>query len=213
MTATSIVNLPTQSLVEEFSGGSDTDIAMMIGIGVIKESDAVYFQYMGNEQAPQPLMLPRTGKPVTRLQGVVLAGIDVATDVGEFKATKLNLVLQSSAGRKILLTSGLKTIWSQCVLTALMGMFNEQTLGEPFNFDTWKGNSKLKPCFCAIRQNGLKISDQMLYDQLANARADRASDVIEKVLIDSVQILQEAIKQESVSVAIIEETDNNTEEF
>ena len=70
---------------------------MMIGIGLNKDSDAVYFQYLGEEQKPSALMMP-SGKPCTRMANIRLVGLDVAEDVGEFKSTKLNLFVESSAG-------------------------------------------------------------------------------------------------------------------
>ena len=97
-TNTALVTNPTQSLLEEFTGGSDGSVEMMIGVGLVKDSDAVFFQYMGEEQQPTALMMP-SGRPLTRLANVTLAGIDVADDIGEFKSTKLNLFLQSSQGR------------------------------------------------------------------------------------------------------------------
>ena len=55
------------SILAELVDGGDMehDVAMMIGIGVVKESDAVFFQYLGDDQEPQALTNPRTGKPIT----------------------------------------------------------------------------------------------------------------------------------------------------
>ena len=163
----------------------------------------MFFQYVGDEQTPQALMLP-SGKPLTRMGNVRLAGISIAEDIGEFKSTKLNLILESNAGNQIMMTSGLTTIWSQCVITALMGMFNSYDLETPFQLDTWKGTSKMRPCFAAIRCEGQKISDQMLYDQLRDARADRDNAKVQSIMRDSVEILAAAISQVPVEVAIIE---------
>ena len=200
---TSALSVDTTSVLAEFAGGQSTDIAMMIGIGLVKDSEAVFFQYVGDEQTPQALMLP-SGKPLTRMGNVRLAGISIAEDIGEFKSTKLNLILESSAGNQIMMTSGLTTIWSQCVITALMGMFNSYDLDTPFQLDTWKGTSKMRPCFAAIRCEGQKISDQMLYDQLRDARSDRDNAKVQSIMRDSVEILAAAISQVPVEVAIIE---------
>ena len=200
---TSALSVDTTSVLAEFAGGQSSDIAMMIGIGLVKDSEAVFFQYVGDDQTPQALMLP-SGKPLTRMGNVRLAGISIAEDIGEFKSTKLNLILESSAGNQIMMTSGLSTIWSQCVITALMGMFNSYDLETPFQLDTWKGTSKMRPCFAAIRCEGQKISDQMLYDQLADARSDRDSAKVQAIMRDSVEILAAAISQVPVEVAIIE---------
>ena len=120
---TATLSTDNSAVLAEFAGGQTTDVAMMIGIGLVKDSEAVFFQYLGDEQQPSALMMP-SGKPLTRLSNIKLAGIDIAEGVGEFKSTKLNLFLESNQGRIIMLTSGLTTIWSQCVITALMGMFN-----------------------------------------------------------------------------------------
>ena len=208
----SALSVDNTSVLAEFAGGQSSDIAMMIGIGLVKDSEAVFFQYVGDEQTPQALMLP-SGKPLTRMNNVRLAGISIATDIGEFKSTKLNLVLESSAGNQIMMTSGLSTIWSQCVITSLMGMFNSYDLATPFQLDTWKGTSKMRPCFAAIRCQGQKISDQMLYDQLREARSDRDSAKVTAIMTDSVDILSAAISQEEVSVTIIEDEKVETEMF
>ncbi len=65
-----------------------------------------------------------------------------------------------------MLTSGLTTIWSQCVITALMGLFETGNINLAFTLDTWKGTSKMRPCFAAIRSGDLKMSDNDMYEQL-----------------------------------------------
>ena len=197
------------SIVAEFAGGQSSDVQMMIGIGIVKDSDAVFFQYVGDEQAPRALTLPTSGKPLTRLQNVTLSGLSVARDIGEFKSTKLNLFLTTAQGRTLMLTSGLTTIWSQCVLTSLMGLYNSYNITEPFTLDSWKGNSKMRPCFAAVRQGGTKVSDQELYDQLKDLRGDRAYDKLEAVMIDSIEILNAAVGVENAQVAeVTESTDD-----
>ncbi len=211
---TSALTIDNSALLAEFTGGASSDIAMMIGIGLVKDSDAVFFQYMGEEQSPVALMLPTSGKPLTRLSNIRLAGIDIAEDVGEFKSTKLNLFLESNQGRTVMLTSGLNTIWSQCVITALMGMFNSYDLETPFTLDSWKGNSKMRPCFAAIRLGSEKVSDQMLYDQLAEARSDRDTIRVQKIMRDSVEILRHAVSPEDVlDVVVTDEASATQEEF
>jgi len=211
---TSALTVDNASLLAEFTGGSTTDVSMMIGIGLVKDSDAVFFQYMGDEQSPVALMLPSSGKPLTRLSNVCLAGIDIAEDVGEFKSTKLNLFLESTQGRTVMLTSGLNTIWSQCLITALMGMFNSNDLANSFTLDTWKGTSKMRPCFAAIRLGTEKVSDQMLYDQLADARSERDSIRVLQIMRDSVEILRHAVAGDAVlDVVVTEDASATQEEF
>lgn len=198
----------TAALVSEFAGGSSSDVSMMIGVGLVKDSEGVFFQYLGDDQQPTALMLP-SGKPLTRMANVRLAAVEIAEDIGEFKSTKLNLILETTAGSKVMLTSGLTTIWSQCVLTSLMGLYNSYSTDEFFQLDTWKGTSKLKPCFAAIRVKGQKISDQETYDLLRDARSDRDNAMVQQLCRNAVTQLQAAVGIEPAVVNEVtkEETD------
>ena len=198
------------SVVSEV-GGSDAQVDMMIGIGLVKDSEAVYFQYLGDEQTPAALMMP-SGKPCTRMANIRVTGLTVAEGVGEFNSTKLNLFIESSAGRTLMLTSGLNTIWSQCVITALMGVYDQGEITSPINLDTWKGTSKMKPCFAAVRQGGVKMSDQAMYDQLRDLRAERASDKLLAAMKDAVELLNAAVTGGPVEEATVS-VEVNTEEF
>ena len=189
---TNLATYDNAALVTEFAGGTSTDVSMMIGIGLVKDSEAVFFQYLGDEQTPSALMMP-SGRPLTRLANVTLAGIDVADDIGEFKSTKLNLFLQSSQGRVVMLTSGLTTIWSQCVLNALMGLYNSYDLDTPFQLDSWKGTSKMRPCFAAVRIGSQKVSDQELYNMLTDARSDGDRAKVEQLLRNAVSIIRQGL--------------------
>lgn len=192
--------LVASEFVSELVAEQPSSVDMMIGIGLVKDTDAVYFQYLGEEQSPTALMLP-SGKPCTRLPHVTVTGIEIAEDIGEFKSTKLNLFVTSQAGRTVLLTSGLQTIWSQCIITALMAVFNEYGLNAPLTIDTWKGTSKMRPCFAAIRQGTQKMSDSDLYEQLKEARSDRDRERVERIMRDSVDILRGALGIEHTSVS------------
>jgi hypothetical protein len=179
---------------------------MMIGIGLNKESDAVFFQYLGDEQTPSALMLP-SGKPLTRLANVRLVGLTVADDVGAFNSTKLNVYIESTAGRQVMLTSGLTTLWSQYLVSGLMALFNEFALDQTFTLDTWKGTSQMRPCFSAIRQAGNKMSCQMLTDQLKEAKADRDTARSLKIMRDAVEIIHNSVTGGSVEpVSVTEST-------
>ena len=203
------VRTDTTSLINEFAGGSSSDVSMMIGIGLVKDSEGVFFQYLGDEQQPSALMLP-SGKPLTRMANVRLAGIEIAEDIGEFKSTKLNLILETTSGSRVMLTSGLTTIWSQCVLTSLMGLYNSYETDEFFQLDSWKGTSKLKPCFAAIRVKGTKISDQETYDLLRDARSDRDNALVQQLCRNAVTQLQAAIGVEPV---VVEQTKDEEIDF
>ena len=213
MTTTAITPVDNSALLAEFSGGSSTDVSMMIGIGLVKDSEAVFFQYLGDEQTPSALMMP-SGRPLTRLTNVTLAGIDIADDIGEFKSTKLNLFLQSSQGRVVMLTSGLTTIWSQCVLTSLMGMYHSYDLSTAFQLDSWKGNSKMRPCFGAIRIGQQKVSDQEMYDLLTNARGDRDNVKVEQLCRNAVQMLRDGLGiAEPIDVTVEKTAEEKAEEL
>ena len=210
MTTTAITPVSTVELIEEFAGGQQSSVDMMIGVGLVKDSEAVFFQYTGEDANSAALMLP-SGKPLTRLANVKLAGIDIATDVGEFNSTKLNLYLESSQGRVIMLTSGLNTIWSQCIVTGLMGLYGSYDLSSAFTLDSWKGTSKMKPCFAAIRVEGNKVSDQMFYDQLADARADRDQAKVKAIMTDSVEMLKVAVSGVPADIVVEETTEEKVD--
>lgn len=201
------------ALLAEFAGGDSTDFAMMIGVGIVKDSEAVYFQYLGDDQKPSALMLP-SGKPLTRMSNVRLAGISVAEDIGEFKATKLNLILETTSGTRVMLTSGLTTMWSQCVLTSLMGLVNSYTPEDFFQLDSWKGTSQLRPCFSAVRIMGNKVSDNETYDLLRDARSDRDNAKVQQLCRNAVTMLQAFVSVEPVDVSdVTNTTDTNEGDF
>ena len=203
---TSIVSTSNTD-VSDFTGGAESDVAMMIGIGLVKDSPAVFFQYLGDEQTPAGLTLA-SGKPVTSLKNITLAGIDVVDNVGEFNSTKLNLFLRTSPtsqfpdGRTVMLTSGLTTFWSQSVLGGLIGLFNSYDMSSPFQLDSWYGTSKLRPVFAAIKLNGTKVSDNGVYTALADARGDRDKVMVEKICRDAVDVLRGALGIEVADVVV-----------
>ena len=186
---------------------SDSSIDMMIGIGLNKDSDAVFFQYLGEEQTPSALMLP-SGKPLTRLANVRLVGLTVADGVGTFNSTKLNVILESTQGRRVMLTSGLTTLWSQYLISGLSALQQEYALDAPFTLDTWKGTSAMRPCFAAVRSGGQSVKDAHLTEQLKEAKADNNKQRSEAILRDTVQILHASVtggSVEPVSVSVSEE--------
>ena len=201
------------SVLAEFTGGGsmEQDIAMMIGVGVVKDSDAVFFQYLGNEQQPAALTVPSNGKPLTTLRNVRLVGLDIAEDIGTFKATKLNLYLESNQGNVVMLTAGLQTLWSQCMLTALSGLHQSYDLNTSFDLNSWKGDSAMRPCFASIKIGKEKVSDQMLYDQLRELRADKAQDKVLAVMRDTVEILKAALNGGNIDAVDVEVSEPPTE--
>lgn len=195
------------ALIAELVSEAASDVDMMIGVGLVKDSDAVFFQYIGDKDH-QALMLP-SGKPLTRLQNVKLTGVTIAEDIGEFNSTKINLYLTTNQGRTVMLTSGLKTIWTQCVLTGLIGAFESGNLEFALTLDSWKGTSKYLPCFAAIRSGQLKQTSQTMYDALLEARGDRDDAKIEAICRDAVAVLAQAVGYEApVSTDIKVEQEN-----
>ena len=215
MTTSAISTDVAASIVADLGGSSPSSVEMMIGIGLVKDSDAVLFQYLGEEQQPQALVMA-SGKPCTRMANITLTGISVAEDIGEFNSTKLNLFVSTSAGRELLITSGLQTIWSQCIITSLMGLLDAYSLDQPFVLDTWKGTSKMRPCFAALRQGGVKISNQMMYDQLRDLRLDGNSKKLLEVMRDAVNVINASLTGgpiEQATVSVDEPTVDATDLF
>ena len=93
----------TSEIVAELIAGNNI-VDAMIGIGIVKDSEAVYFEYVGDKETIA-ITDPRSGKPVKKFGNVLLNGLSIAEDVGEFKSTKLNIYLQTGQGRTLMLTS------------------------------------------------------------------------------------------------------------
>ena len=176
------------SLAVSFDGGSTPEVDYMFGIGLDKTSDAVYFQYLGDDESRAFVF--DNGKPVTRFSNVRVTGLSIIKLDNEFNQNKLNLFLENQQGRTILLTSGLQTLWSQCVVTGLMGLLESFSLDSLINLDTWKGTSKLRPCFAGIRNNGIKVVSEEVKTQLNLAEKDQR----EKIMRDSVEIISRALE-------------------
>ena len=214
---TSIVKPDTASIIADISsGGAAPTVDVMIGIGLQKDSEAVFFQYQGDDNV-QALTYD-SGKPVTRIGNVYLTGLSIADDVyaeAGFSGSKLNVFVETQQGRSIMITSGLTTIWSQCLLTSLQGLSDADALGHLIAIDTWKGNSKMKPCFAAVRDGAVKVSSDVMYQALADARADRDRAKTEALLRDTVDVINAQINGVP---AVVEEMDGDklmpaTDEF
>ena len=202
MTIVSTANptVDTTALVAELGGQPTQTVDYMIGIGLVKDSDAVFFQYMGDEQKT-PLLKP-SGHPVTRIGNVFLTGLTIIDDVyadAGFSGSKLNVFLETQKGRTVMLTSGLSTIWSQCLMTALMGLFRTNSFDHLISIDTWKGTSKMKPCFAAVRDGAAKVTDNETYQALTDARADRDKVKTDAIMRDAVELINTAIENSAVT--------------
>lgn len=204
-------------VAELVSGGEAPEINMMIGVGVVKESEAVLFRYVGNEEQPQALMHPRTGNPLTRLSNVKLVGLDIAKNIGTENATKLNVILELGNGNKVLVTSGIQTWWSQCVMTGLFGLFQYGLLTESFNLDSYRGKTGRKPIFASIRCADV-YSDKELYAILMSDRKSKAWESYEQTMATIVSDLNKALKspasaQDEVKEVLVEVAPVVKEEF
>ena len=182
------------AIVAECGGSSTTEADLMIGIGLVKDSEAVYFQYLGDEQSTA--LVKPNGKPVDRIGNVRLTGLSIAEDVyadAGFSGSKLNVMLETQQGRTVMLTSGLTTIWSQCLITSLMGLYAAGSLEHLIAVNSWKGNTKMKPCFCAVYDGRVKMTDNETYQALADARSDRDKEKVEAIVRDSISVINAAI--------------------
>ncbi len=197
MTIVSTADSSTSSaLVAELGGSSHDAVDYMIGIGLIKDSEAVYFQYAGDDNKVA-LMQPN-GKPVTRIGPVLVTGITVKDNAyadSGFQGDKVNVFLQTQSGLNLMITTGLTTMWAQCFVTALMGMFAADCLNSLVNVDTYKGSSKLGVYFANVRNNGNKMTSNALYEDFAAARADRDKALVEKLMRDSIAVVNTALSE------------------
>ena len=201
--STAALTSSASSIVSEFSGGQPSNVAMTIGIGLVKDSDSVFFRY-ADEAGEQPIaLLTATGRPLTTLGNVTLVDVGLYEPGDEYNTLKLNLTLQSSAGTQVLVTAGLTTFWSMSVIGGLLEMLRGGDLTCPFNLDTWKGNKgKIKPCFGAVKISGQTMRNDDLYNSLTDARSDGNKKRVESIMRDSVSLLQGALNINTVDVAV-----------
>jgi len=198
----------TAAIVAEFGGSSQQTVDIMIGVGLVKDSEAVFFQYEGDEKVSA--LMQTSGRPVTRIGNVRLTGLSIADDVyadAGFSGSKLNIFVETQAGRSVMLTSGLTTIWSQCLMTSLMGLITDNALDHLICIDTWKGNSKMKPCFAAVRDGQRKVTNNEMYQALMEARSDRDREKTERIMRDAVDVLNAALGQVPVEVTEVRAAD------
>ena len=206
---TQTISVDTSAIVAELGGQSSAEVSVMIGIGLVKDSDAVYFQYVGDDKTQA--LVKDNGAPLTRISPVRFSGVSIADDVYQssgFSGNKLNVFFETQQQRVVMLTAGLTTIWSQCILGGLMGLLASNSLDSLIAVDTWKGNSKMRPCFAGIRNNGVKVTDEALKSALAEARSDRDSQKVEQIVRDTVAVLAAASGTQEVEVAVEEPISN-----
>lgn len=213
MTVISTAN-NTSALVAELGGQAPQAVDYMIGIGLVKDSDAVFFQYVGDDEK-QALMEP-SGRPCTRIGQVFLTDISIIDNVYEergFSGSKLNVFLQTQSGVSLMLTSGLSTIWSQCLITALVELQMAGALDHLITIDTWKGTSKMRPCFAAVRDGAAKVSNDDTYEALMKARANKDRALVETIMRDSVENIAAALSMASPEVVEVTEEIDEAVQF
>lgn len=186
---------------------------MMVGIGLDKESDAVYFKYMGENQKPQPLLKPQSGRPLTRLSNVTLVSLEIRENIGSMNATKLNAVVKASDGTQLMLTSGIDSLWTKGLIVALVALFQTHQVSTAFNLDTWRGTSKMRPCFAAIRSNGIKLTDETLKEQLLDAKSDKDEDRTDQLLRDAVDGMRMLLAGNAPQPVDVQVLDPNTDDI
>ena len=207
----------TASLVAVLGGQPTQTVDYMIGIGLVKDSDAVYFQYLGDDE--KTALMEPSGKPISRIGHVFLTGLTIIDDFyaeSGFSGSKLNVFLKTEHGISVMLTSGLSTIWSQCLITSLMGLFRTDALGHLISIDTWKGTSIKRPCFAAVLDGDVRVTDNETYQTLADARADKDKVKTDAIMRDAVEVINAMLTNTSPSIAppeVIDVTEKASEEL
>ena len=211
--STAALSTSTSAIVSEFSGGQQSNVAMFIGIGLVKDSDAVYFQYKEEGMQPVALLAP-SGKHLSTLANVTLVDVNIYEPGDEYNTLKVNITLESSSGTQVMVTSGLTTFWSQSVVGGLLAMLKGGDVTCPFNLDTWRGSKgKIKPCFGAVKINRESMRNDELYTALVDARADGNKQLVETIMRDAVDVLSSALKVTPAVVSLDEVTEKVPADF
>jgi hypothetical protein len=211
--STAALSTSTSAIVSEFSGGSSSNVAMFIGIGLVKDSDAVFFQYQNEGEQPVALLQP-SGKHLSTLANVTLVDVSLYEPKDEYNTLKVNITLESSSGTQVMVTSGLTTFWSQSVVGGLLAMLKGGDVTCPFNLDTWRGSKgKIKPCFGAVKINRESMRNDEIYNALVDARADGNKQLVETIMRDAVDVLSAALKVTPAIVSLDEVTEKVPADF
>ena len=212
--STAALTTSTSAIVSEFSGGSSSNVAMFIGIGLVKDSDAVFFQYQNEGEQPVALLEPYSGKHLSTLANVTLVDVSIYEPGDEYNTLKVNITLESSAGTQVVVTSGLTTFWSQSVLGGLLAMLSNGDVTCSFNLDTWRGTlGKIKPCFGGVKINGAMMRNDEIYKALTDARADGNKKRVEIIMRDAAEVLSAALKVTPAVVTLDEVTEKVPADF
>ena len=211
--STAALTTSTSAIVSEFCGGSSSNVAMFIGIGLVKDSDAVFFHYKNEGEQPVALLAP-SGKHLSTLANVTLVDVSIYEPGDEYNTLKVNITLESSSGTQVMVTSGLTTFWSQSVVGGLLAMLKGGDITCPFNLDTWRGSKgKIKPCFGAVKINRESMRNDDIYNALLDARADGNKQRVETIMRDAVDVLSTALKVTPAVVSLDQVTEKVAADF
>ena len=164
----------------------------LIGVNLDKQA-AIFFRYLGNEQKEyEPLYID--GKPWCVLDGYTIQAIWIEYEVGEYKQTKLNIVLMPPTGGRLRFTSGYDSLWSFCLLSALSSMSRDEITSTQLTFNNWRGTSRNKPCFVSIKCNDSLKKNYSDYEELKDLKnQNMQSELLKKIesIVDYVNNLLE----------------------
>ena len=191
--STPVQTVDSSVLAAEFGGSSAASVDVMIGVGLIKDSEAVFFQYVGDDK--KQALMQANGKPVTSIYPVNITGVAITEPIGEFNQIKLNLFLRTQAGTNVMLTSGITTMWSQCIMTCLMGLYSQNALNSLIKLDTYKGKSSKGACFASMYNNGNKVTSNAMYQDLADARQSRNYEEVERLQRNAIELISAALSE------------------
>ena len=82
-----------------------------------------------------------------------------------------------------------------------MGLADTGRLNSVICLDSWKGNSKMRPIFASIKNNGVKVSSDEIYEMLAESRSNRDREGTEAIMRQCNQAINDILTGGEVDVA------------
>jgi hypothetical protein len=98
-----------------------------------------------------------------------------------------------------------------------MGLCDSDSLDHLITIDTWKGTSKMRPCFAAVRDGAVKVTHNETYQALADARTDRDKAKTDAIMRGSVELISaklagaEALLELPQVIDLTEQSDQSVE--
>ena len=98
-------------------------------------------------------------------------------------------------------------MWSQAVVTALMGIMGSTMydFNTPFTFWSKRGDQGMRPSFANIYLDSERVSDNHMYEQLRDLRSDRDKEGIIRSVTDAVEILSAEISGVPAEVIVLDD--------